>query len=104
MLTTGSLTARSSRAVALHAARDRRLPTWVVGAKRTDIENLITHTAAAGTRWRTLEETRERAISGTFYLDDQYPADAASQRSHAAYVEVEQHWREVDDLVAPTRG
>jgi translocation and assembly module TamA len=80
------------------------LPTWVVGAKRTDIENLITHTAAAGTRWRTLEETRERAISGWFFLDDQYPADAASQRSHAAYVEVEQHWREVDDLVAPKRG
>ena len=80
------------------------LATWALGAKRTDIESLITHTAFAGTRWRTLEETRERAFSATYYLDDQHPADAPTQQSHAAYVEGEQYWREVDQLIAPTRG
>ena len=78
--------------------------TYGLGAKRTDIEGLTTQTAAIGTRWRTVEERRERAISATFYLDDQHPSDAPSQRSHAVYVEGEQYWREVDSLVAPGRG
>jgi translocation and assembly module TamA len=80
------------------------LATWGLGAKRTDIEGLITRTAIAGTRWRTLEEERERALSATYYLDDQHPADAPPQQSHAVYVEGEQYWREVDQLIAPTRG
>ena len=80
------------------------LATWDLGAKRTDIEGLITHTAFAGTRWNTLEETRERAISATYFLDDQYPSDAPAQRSHALYAEFEQYWREVDRLLAPSRG
>jgi len=78
--------------------------TWSVGAKRTDIEGLVTQTAAAGTRWQTLDERRERALSATFYLDDQHPDGAPSMRSHALYVEVEQYLREVDHLLAPSRG
>jgi translocation and assembly module TamA len=80
------------------------IPTYALGAKRTDIEGLITQTAIVGTRWHTVEERRERAISATYYLDDQHPTDAPSQRSHAVYVEGEQFLREVDRLVAPTRG
>ncbi len=78
--------------------------TWAVGLKRTDIEGLTTKTASAGTRWSTLELRRERALSLTYYLDDQYPDGASSSRSHALYAEAEQYWREVDVLLAPTRG
>jgi len=80
------------------------LATWGIGAKRTDIEGLVTRTAFAGTRWHTLQEERERALSATYYLDDQHPADAPPQQSHAIYLEGEQYWREVDQLIAPTRG
>jgi translocation and assembly module TamA len=78
--------------------------TWGFGAKRTDIENLVTETAIAGTRWHTLEERRERAVSATYYLDDQTPEGEPTVRSRALYLEVEQYWREVDHLLAPTRG
>ena len=78
--------------------------TWALGAKRTDIEGLVTDTASAGTRWHTLEERRERAASATYYLDDQTPEGAPAIRSRALYLEAEQYWREVDHLLAPTRG
>ncbi len=58
----------------------------------------------AGTRWHTLDERRERALSATYYLDDQQPDGAPSSRSHALYVEAEQYVRDVDQLLAPTRG
>ena len=77
---------------------------WGFGAKRTDIEGLVTETAIAGTRWHTLEERRERAVSATYYLDDQTPEGAPAIRSRALYLEAEQYWREVDHLLAPTRG
>jgi translocation and assembly module TamA len=78
--------------------------TWALGARHTDIEGLVTKTASAGTRWSTLDVRRERAVSATYYLDDQEPDGAPSSRSHALYVEAEQYLREVDVLLAPTRG
>ncbi len=78
--------------------------TWGFGAKRTDIEGLVTQTAFAGTRWHTIEERRERAVSATYYLDDQTPEGEPSVQSHALYLEVEQYWRDVDHLLAPTHG
>jgi translocation and assembly module TamA len=78
--------------------------TWALGARHTDIEGLVTKTASAGTRWSTLDVRRERALSATYYLDDQEPDGAPSSRSHALYVEAEQYLREVDVLLAPTRG
>ena len=41
--------------------------------ERTDIEGLVTRTAAAGTRWHTIEERDEHALSATYYLDEQQP-------------------------------
>ena len=64
----------------------------------------MTNTTSAGTGWSTLDQRRERAYSATYYLDDQEPDNAASSRSHALYLEAEQYWREVDHLLAPTRG
>jgi len=107
MLVNGELDTKI-QAAALRFSQPANEAGWIgtygLGAKRTDIEGLITQTAAIGTRWHTVEERRERAISATFYLDDQHPSDAPSQRSHAVYVEGEQYWREVDNLIAPGRG
>jgi translocation and assembly module TamA len=78
--------------------------TFGVGLDWTDIEGLVTRTAAVGTRWRTVEERRERVLAATFYVDEQQPSGAAAQRSHALYLEAEQYWRNTDILIAPTRG
>ncbi len=74
------------------------------GAARTDIESLVTRTAFAGTRWHTLEEETEQAVSLLFYLDEQQPSGAASDSSHALFPEYERYWRHVDNLIAPTTG
>lgn len=78
--------------------------TYSAEAKRTDIEGLVTRTADAGTRWYTIEEQDQRAVSGTFYLDEQQPSGAPFERSHALYGEYERYWRRVDNLVAPSTG
>jgi len=81
-----------------------RIGTFSGGVGRTDIEGLVTRTTFAGTRWRTVEERNEQALSATFYIDEQQPSGAESQSSHALYPEYERYWRRVDDLVAPTTG
>ena len=78
--------------------------TWTLAANQTDIEGLATKTASFGARWNTLDVQRERALAAIFYLDDQYPDGAPSSASHALYLEAEQYLREVDVLLAPTRG
>jgi translocation and assembly module TamA len=74
------------------------------GYERTNIEDLVTRTAAAGTRWHTVEERDETALSATYYLDEQQPFGSPSQTANSLYAEYERHWRRVDDLVAPTTG
>jgi len=78
--------------------------TYSAGAERTDIEGLITRTANFGTRWHTVEERNERALSGTYYLDEQQPSGQETSRSHAVYLAAERYWRRTDDLLAPTTG
>ena len=78
--------------------------TYSAGAERTDIEGLITRTVTVGTRWHTVEERNERALSATYYLDEQQPSGEEWQRSHAVYAEVERYWRRTDSLIAPTTG
>ena len=78
--------------------------TYSAGAERTDIEGLITHTVTVGTRWHTVEERNERALSATYYLDEQQPAGDEWIRSHAVYAEAERYWRRTDNLIAPTEG
>jgi translocation and assembly module TamA len=74
------------------------------GLIRTDIEGLVTRTTFAGTRWHTVEERDQHAVSATYYLDEQQPSGASSQTAHALYPEYERYWRRVDDLFAPTTG
>ena len=78
--------------------------TFSAGVERTDIEGLVTRTAFAGTRWHTIEERTEQAVSATFYVDQQEPSGAPSQSAHALYPEYERYWRRVDNLIAPTTG
>ncbi len=78
--------------------------TYSAGALRTDIEGLVTRTASAGTRWHTVEEHDEQAVSGTYYLDEQQPSGAPSETAHALYGEYERYWRRVDNLLAPSTG
>ena len=80
------------------------IATFGAGIEHTDIESLVTRTAAAGTRWHTIEERDETALSATYYLDEQQPAGSSRQTANALYPEYERHWRRVDDLVAPTTG
>ena len=80
------------------------IATYYAGAERTDIESLVTRTAAIGTRWNSIDELDERAISATYFIDEQQPAGAASTTANALYAEYEWHWRRVDDLLAPTKG
>mgnify|MGYP003693911003 CR=1 FL=1 len=77
---------------------------YYAGAERTDIESLVTRTAAAGTRWHTIEERDEHALSATYYRDEQQPDGSPTQTANALYAEYERHWRRVDDLIAPTHG
>ncbi len=80
------------------------IASYFAGAVRTNIENLITRTAAAGTRWHTIEERDEHALSATYYRDEQQPEGSPTQTANALYAEYERHWRRVDDLIAPTTG
>ncbi len=82
----------------------RWIGTYSAGAERTDIEGLITRTANFGTRWYTVEERNERALSATYYLDEQQPSGQEVARSHAVYLAAERYWRRTDDLIAPTTG
>jgi len=78
--------------------------TYSASAERTDIEGLVTRTATVGTRWSTVEERDQRALSATFFLDEQQPSGAEWIRSHAVYLEAERYWRRTDSLLAPTEG
>ncbi len=75
-----------------------------VKIERTDIENLITHTAYVGLRRESVDETDRWAYGGAYLLDQQSPSGAPTTDAHALFVDVARTWRRTDDLVAPTRG
>ncbi|MFO1316356.1 MAG: BamA/TamA family outer membrane protein [Burkholderiales bacterium] len=83
---------------------DHWIDTYAGGWQRTDIENLVTTTWAVTARTRGLSERRTPALGVGFFENDQAPEGAPSEQSHAVYVDAEYTWREVDDLLAPTRG
>jgi translocation and assembly module TamA len=55
-------------------------------------------------RRRAIEERRTPAFGIGFYVNTQAPEGAPSEASHALYVDGEYTWRNVDDLLAPTKG
>lgn len=80
------------------------IDTYATGVQRTDIENLVTRTAAVTARRRGIDERRTPAFGIGFYANDQQPQGAPKESSHALYIDGEYTWRNVDDLLDPTRG
>lgn len=80
------------------------IDTYATGAQRTDIENLVTRTAAVTWRRRLVDERRTPAFGVGYYLNDQTPTGQPTLSSHALYVDGEYTWRNVDDLLDPTKG
>ena len=80
------------------------IDTYGGGVQRTDIENLITRTAAVTARRRAIDEWRIPAFGIGFYANDQAPLGAPATSSHALYVDAEYTWRNTDDILEPTRG
>jgi translocation and assembly module TamA len=71
---------------------------------RSDIENLLIHSAVAGVRRRTIDERDVSAYEASFRYADQAPLGADSSAAHALYLEYSRTVRRVDVLFAPTRG
>ena len=80
------------------------LDTFTAGLERTDIENLVTRTAAMTWRRRSIDETSTPAFGAGYYDDRQQPLGSPTENSHALYVDGEYTWRRVDNLLAPERG
>jgi translocation and assembly module TamA len=80
------------------------IDTYATGVQRTDIENLVTRTAAVTYRRRGIDERRTPAFGIGFYANDQAPEGAPKESSHAVYVDGEYTWRNVDNLLSPTKG
>jgi translocation and assembly module TamA len=70
----------------------------------TDIENLRTTTASISARRRGIDERRTLAFGIGFYNDEQTPSGYPTAYAHALYVDGGYTWREVDNLLDPTRG
>jgi translocation and assembly module TamA len=71
---------------------------------RSDIENLVIHSAVATVRRRTVDERDQTTYEASFHYADQAPLDADSSAAHALYLEYGRTLRRVDVLLAPTRG
>lgn len=80
------------------------IDTYAATLQRTDIENLITRTAAVTARRRSIDERRTPAFGIGFYQNDQTPYGFPTESAHALYVDGEYTWRNVDDLLSPSRG
>lgn len=80
------------------------IDTWSVQLQGTDIENLQTKTSSITMRRRGLNERRTPAFGIGFYNDEQTPSGFPNAYSHALYIDGEYTWRNVDNLLEPTRG
>jgi len=72
--------------------------------EHTNVNDLITRTAAFGVRRLSIEERNQWQFGAVMLYDEQFPLGADSEVSHALYLDVERAWRRTDDLLSPTRG
>jgi translocation and assembly module TamA len=80
------------------------IDSWGVQLQGTDIENLQTKTSSITMRRRALDERRTPAFGIGFFNDEQTPSGFPNAYSHALYIDGEYTWRNVDNLLEPTRG
>ncbi|HKE42812.1 MAG TPA: BamA/TamA family outer membrane protein [Casimicrobiaceae bacterium] len=71
---------------------------------RSDIQNLVIHSAAAGVRRRTIDERDVHTYEVSVHYADQEPLGADSSAAHALYLEYRRTLRRVDDVLSPTTG
>lgn len=80
------------------------IDTYGAIVQRTDIEDLLTRTAAITARRRAIDERRTPAFGIGFYVNQQTPFGFPTESSHALYVDGEYTWRNVDSLLQPSKG
>ncbi len=80
------------------------IDSWGLQLQGTDIENLTTRTSSVTMRRRALDERRTPSFGIGFYNDEQTPSGFSTTYSHALYIDGEYTWRNVDNLLEPTRG
>ena len=78
--------------------------TYATNVAHTDISGLETREFAAGWKRKTASERDQVSYSAVFYASQLMPTDADPANAHALFFEYGRIWRNVDDLLSPTRG
>ena len=77
---------------------------WAAKAERTEISGLVTQEVSGGWSRRTTDERDQTGYTLQYYVSEQRPSGAPSSAAHALFAAYDRSWRNVDDLLAPTRG
>lgn len=78
--------------------------TYSTNVAHTDISGLRTNEFTAGWERRTANARDQISYSVAFYASQQMPTNADSANAHALFFGYGRTWRNVDDLLSPTRG
>lgn len=78
--------------------------TYSANVAHTDISGLRTNELTAGWKRKTAAERDQISYGLAFYASQQMPTNAESANAHALFFEYGRTWRNVDDLLSPTRG
>jgi translocation and assembly module TamA len=78
--------------------------TYSTNVAHTDISGLKTNEFAAGWERKTANARDQASYGVAFYASQQMPTNADSANAHALYFSYGRTWRNVDDLLSPTRG
>ena len=78
--------------------------TYASSVAHTDISGLRTNEFTTGWKRKTASERDQASYSAAFYASQQMPTNAEPANAHSLYFEYGRTWRNVDDLLAPTRG
>jgi translocation and assembly module TamA len=78
--------------------------TYSTNVAHTDISGLRTNEFTAGWERKTANARDQISYGVAFYASQQMPTNADSAKAHALFFSYGRTWRNVDDLLAPTRG
>ena len=78
--------------------------TYSTNVAHTDISGLRTNEFTTGWKRKTAAERDQVSYGAAFYASQQLPTNADSANAHALFFEYGRTWRNVDDLLSPTRG
>jgi translocation and assembly module TamA len=78
--------------------------TYSANVAHTDISGLRTNELTTGWKRKTAAERDQISYGLAFYASQQMPTNAESVNAHALFFEYGRTWRNVDNLLSPTRG